>query len=84
MKGQKTGGRIKGTPNKTNAKIREMISNVLSEEMEKLYGSNLTTKERIELVKAVLPYCLPRLNAVSYTEDKDELINPIRIEFYET
>ncbi len=31
-----------------------VISNVLSEEMEKLYGSNLTTKERIELVKAVL------------------------------
>ena len=81
MKGEKTGGRIKGTPNKVNAKVREMISEVLDAEVQKLYGCNLTTKERIELVKAILPYCLPRLNAVSYSEDKGEIINPIKIEF---
>jgi len=31
MKGQKTGGRVKGTPNKVTGDIKEMIRNALSE-----------------------------------------------------
>ena len=80
MESRKRGGRTKGTPNKVTAEIREKITLVLSNEVQKLQLDELTAKDRIELIKALLPYILPRLQA-TYIEQQTEPkeINPINL-----
>ena len=61
MESRKRGGRTKGTPNKVTAQIKEILSDVLKNELKKINSETLTIKDRIELVKVILPYIIPRL-----------------------
>ena len=58
MKGEKTGGRTKGTPNKVTLSIRESISTFLESETESVFDelSKLEGKEKIEMYLRLLKY----------------------------
>jgi hypothetical protein len=78
MKNLKTGGRQKGTPNKSTQEIKELIAErfpgyhpllVLAE-----IGQDKTKEDSIKIAanKEVAKYLLPQLKAVSITEQTTE------------
>ena len=68
-KGNKTGGRVKGTPNKLTKELRSSLKNILNSELELLEEnmSQLDPKERIEILIKMMPYVFPKLENVSYS-----------------
>lgn len=50
----KTGGRTKGTPNKTTKEMRELLTRILSETMEEDVRG-MTATERSKLYRYILP-----------------------------
>ena len=77
--GQKTGGRVKGTPNKVTSTLREKISLFLDRKwdvIEKDFDS-LDAKDRIALFEKLLQYSIPKLQAV--TEQDEEEKRPINV-----
>lgn len=82
MESSKKGGRTKGTPNKVTAKIKERLTDVLSNEVESLQLTGLSAKDKIELIKALLPYILPKLQSTYIETDKEPTeIKPITIKW---
>jgi type III secretory pathway lipoprotein EscJ len=76
-KREKTGGRIKGTPNKTTAEAKQKLMNVVGIQLNKL-GSTLNKLEPLERVNALaklLPYILPKQQDVSIKADVHNLIS---------
>ena len=67
-KGTKTGGRVKGTPNKLTKEIRAVLKNVMAEEIEALPQLliNLEPRERIEIVIKLMPFVVPKVKDVSH------------------
>jgi hypothetical protein len=65
--GIKTGGRAKGTPNRTTAETKEILLTTIGKELDKL-GTILEKLEPIERVNAIaklLPYILPKQQEMS-------------------
>ena len=65
-KGIKTGGRVKGTPNKTTAAQRELLSAFMQEEFPmfvKMYRS-LEPEDKVKTYVQLLPYVTPKMQAV--------------------
>ncbi len=62
MKGQKTGGRKKGTPNKTPAEVKEVLLELFADNIKQLKKdvSELTARDRLQFFAKVLPYIVPR------------------------
>jgi hypothetical protein len=62
MKGQKTGGRKKGTPNKTPAEVKEVLLGLFTDNVKQLKKdvSELTARDRLQFFAKVLPYIVPR------------------------
>ena len=62
MKGQKTGGRKKGTPNKTPAEVKEVLLELFADNIKQLKTdiSELTARDRLQFFAKVLPYIVPR------------------------
>ena len=62
--GIKTGGRQKGTPNKTTAEMRETLSVFVFEQLEKIQKKSewnqLNNAQMIELLTKLIPYVLPK------------------------
>jgi len=58
--GKKHGGREKGTPNKLTKDLRNILKDIIYNELELLNEKldELESKERIELVIKLLPYSL--------------------------
>ena len=82
-KGKKTGGRQKGTPNKSTVKAIEDMAIMLelnpdANPVEFLLAimrcPDLQLLTRMKAAKDVLPYVLPSLQSIAHTGDKD---NPI-------
>lgn len=67
-KGFKTGGRKVGTPNKTTKEIREVLKNIINNEIANIETSlnELTPKERIEYLIKLIPFVLPKVENVNY------------------
>ena len=63
MKKKKTGGRKKGTPNKTTAEVREILTAVLSDCIDKEIIladlKKLDPKDRLQAVDRLLKHVLP-------------------------
>ena len=80
--GKKHGGREAGTPNKLTKEFKETLSNILSDEIEKLSETlqQLEPKERLDIIVKLLPYIAPKLQSIEY---KDESVKNVtsRIEF---
>ncbi len=65
MKGQKTGGRQKGTPNKATKEIRDFFSNFFNENKE-LFMNDLLSLEplqRLSILPKILPFVMPKPQA---------------------
>lgn len=73
--GQKSGGRKKGTPNKTTAAARKFMAAIMEEyadgELIKDDWKKLKPRDRMELAKDILPYLVPKLQAVAVIEDEE-------------
>src|ERR1700679_1828881 len=77
---EKTGGRTKGTPNRTNTAHRERLS-ALSDFFEETLKDDIKSlppAERIKTWLAVQPYLAPKLSAERV--DKEQNKEPIKME----
>ena len=73
MIGKKTGDRVKGTPNKVSSELRKTLKGIIAGELESLPATleGLPARERIELVIKLLPFCLPKVDKIGGTYDKN-------------
>lgn len=62
----KTGGRIKGTPNKVTKDIRKTYQLLIEKSLDRLESDlmNLTPKERIDVLIKLSEYVIPKLTKV--------------------
>lgn len=67
----KTGGRAKGTPNKTSQEMRDKIQDVLMDNWGKVNKDmqKLKPKERLDFMVKLLPYITPKLNNTDFKFD---------------
>lgn len=67
MKKEKTGGRAKGTPNRTTAETKELLQSIVSNELDKMGAllEQLEPNERINAISKLLPYIIPRQNELT-------------------
>ena len=75
MKGQKTGGRQAGTPNKVTTEIRKFLSSLVFDNMDLITQDfqQLTTEQRMILLPKILPYIAPKIRPQTDDEtDKQE------------
>jgi hypothetical protein len=68
--GNKTGGRVKGTPNAVTAEVRGMIAEIVKGNMNKVKEdlTKLTPKDRVDAIAKLLPYVVPRMVDANITE----------------
>ncbi|HSD06514.1 hypothetical protein [Flavobacterium sp.] len=67
MKRNKTGGRTKGTLNRTTAETKELIQNVISNELDNIADllAKLQPKERLDTIIKLLPYIVPKQSEIA-------------------
>lgn len=72
--GKKTGGRVKGTPNRLTYQARLVLLEALDGEIHELPNllSELSPKDRLEILCKLLPYVLPKIVPTNAT-DADQL-----------
>jgi hypothetical protein len=61
-KGSKTGGRTKGTPNKSTKELRESLKSILQQEIEQipeLLSQIEDPEKRLMLTVRLMPYVMP-------------------------
>lgn len=75
--GRKYGGRKKGTPNKITGTVKEMINKTLTKQLESLPKllSELSPKERVEVVIKLLPYLIPKMDVETEKLKEDKKNN---------
>ena len=78
----KTGGRQKGTPNRTTKNIKEAINLIVSNNIDRLQDDidSLEPKERIKVIIDFLPFVVPKLQSVQ-TDAEPEAKEPVTIRF---
>jgi len=69
-KGSKTGGRKAGTPNQVTKELRAALSATIKKEFDTLPQllAELDKKDRLEVLVKLLPFALPRMEAISFDE----------------
>jgi hypothetical protein len=72
-KGKKTGGRAQGTPNLLTKELREMLKSIVFKELDHIPETleKLDADKRLEVVIKLLPYILPKVDAVSMYENEN-------------
>lgn len=81
MKGKKTGGRQKGTPNKTTQMNKRIISNLLADYSDSgLMAKDflrLEPKDRMSIAEKLMQYVMPKMQSssvdVSMSDEKKTL-----------
>lgn len=92
-KGFKTGGRSKGTENKLTTETKEVLKNFVDRQLNKVLKDfeQLSPKEKMDVLIKLLPYLIPKQQAVSYSsefeslsdDDLDRIIHRLRNKAYE-
>ena len=79
--GTKTGGRTKGTPNRTTSEIREQFQKLINDNLEQLQEDLkvLEPKERIKSIIELSKFVVPTLKATELSTDKEKFESIIRI-----
>lgn len=74
-KGTKTGGRQKGSLNKTTRDIRELLKGFLSAEIENIPGylNEIPAEKKLQIIIKLLPYVVPVL--IDKQKEEDEASN---------
>ena len=67
MKRRKTGGRKKGTQNKVTKDLRQMITDLLEKNFERIESdfNKLGSEKRLIVLERYLKYCLPPLQSLN-------------------
>jgi len=60
--GRKTGGRKRGTPNRTTAEMRETLKAIIEDEMESLPAllSEMKPADRVNAIIRIIPFTVPK------------------------
>lgn len=63
-------GRSPGVPNRTTKEIREFISGIISDNMERIQADldSLEPKERLAMIEKLMQYCVPKMQSVAIEE----------------
>jgi hypothetical protein len=74
--GIKTGGRTKGTPNRTTTETKQILKNIVSAEIDNINGllDKLEPKERLDVIIRLLPYILPKQNEIAI---ENKIVEPV-------
>lgn len=69
MKGKKTGGRVKGTPNKATVMNKQLINNLLADYSDSGLMSkdfmSLEAKDRMTIAEKLMQYVMPKMQSTS-------------------
>lgn len=67
MKGQKTGGREPGTPNRLTQQLRDVLKGIVDDELQHLPErlNKLDDRQRLDVLLKLLPYILPKVEQVT-------------------
>tara|TARA_B100001175_G_C18950551_1_gene375755 strand:+ start:71 stop:433 length:363 start_codon:yes stop_codon:yes gene_type:complete len=84
MKGLKTGGRQKGTPNKITTEIKDKISVLLSGTMDSIDISTFTQTEKIKLIQVLCNYIVPKLQSADYQIGTPDVPSSVHIKFVDS
>ena len=70
--GKKFGGRTIGTPNKLSSKIKDKLSNIISEAIDSLDLECMSKAERLKLIQLGIPYIItkPQIEEIPQEEQK--------------
>lgn len=76
----KSGGRVKGTPNKLTMPIRDALAQFIYGKLGELpeIWDNLEPQHKIECLSKLMPYVAPKLEAISFEQSDGQDIS-IRI-----
>jgi hypothetical protein len=71
----KTGGRQKGTPNRTTASIREWLIDVIGKNQRQIEKDlkELEPGARLQIIARLLPFVVPKMESVNATIDIDKI-----------
>jgi 23S rRNA C2498 (ribose-2'-O)-methylase RlmM len=77
--GIKTGGRAKGTPNRTTTETKELLQNIVSKELDNIVVllEKLEPKERIDAIIKLLPYIVPKQQEIAL--ESKATVNGIKV-----
>ena len=75
--GVKTGGRQKGTPNRTTKEAKQVLQNIVNKELENITTllDKLEPKERIDSIIKLLPYIVPKQQEIAIENRESEFKN---------
>jgi len=78
--GQKTGGRQKGTPNRTTTEAKQILQKIVNNELDNITDllNKLEPKERIDSIIKLLPYIVPKQQEIAI-ENKENQFNAITV-----
>ena len=84
--GKKFGGRQKNTPNKTTKELRDKISSIINNNIDKVQSDldKLEPKDRLSILLQLVKYVTPQLKAMEVEttiQDNNTRFNPIVIEY---
>jgi hypothetical protein len=82
-KGEKTGGRTKGTPNRTTAEIREIFQQLINENLDTINDDlkELKPEQRLKFIIEFSKFVIPTLKATELSAIGSKGFNPIVISF---
>lgn len=77
MKGVKTGGRQKGTPNALTTAAKEILQQVIDQEIANLPAllESLEPKDRAQLLVKLLPYKYARVEPETFSQAQPVIIH---------
>ena len=72
----KTGGRKKGTPNRTTAQMKEWVANFVNENFDGLQKDleALKPQDRLEVIIKLLPYVIPKQKETQLSMNEETMI----------
>jgi hypothetical protein len=75
--GVKTGGRQKGTLNRTTSEAKQVLQNIVNKELENITTllDKLEPKERIDSIIKLLPYIVPKQQEIAIENKESEFKN---------
>jgi hypothetical protein len=71
--GSRSGGRRKGTPNRSTAAIRAALAPIVANELNQLPRTldKLDPKDRLDVLLRLLPYLCPKVSQISWGDSLD-------------
>ncbi|WP_291118805.1 hypothetical protein [Flavobacterium sp. UBA6135] len=81
-KGEKTGGRSKGTPNRTTAEIRELFQKLIDENLDTISNDlkELKPEQRLKFIIEFSKFVIPTLKATEMTYEEKVIIDFTEVE----